>query len=86
MIAASSAEAINRGDFAWVLGELHLASNTMESRVFVEQHPEPAHLVAREQAVHAGHRVYIVPSKEWDIVTSRTYPPSALLAPDYLYW
>ncbi len=86
LIAASSAEAINRGEYDWVLGELHLASNTMESRVFYEQHPDPPRLVALEQAVHDGNRVYIVPPKEWDVVTSRTYPPSALLAPDYLYW
>lgn len=86
MIAATSLDAINSGDFLLVLGELHVASNTMESRVFVEQHPDPDHLRQMERVVHGGRRHYMVPPKEWRLVTSRTYPPSSLLTTDDHFW
>src|SRR5262249_45440512 len=35
MIAAASPDAVQRGDFLLVLGELHLAHNTLEGRCFV---------------------------------------------------
>jgi hypothetical protein len=45
MLAADSAEAINRGDFLYVLGELHLGMNTFDSPIFVFQHPRPNDLL-----------------------------------------
>jgi hypothetical protein len=85
LLAAAGPEAIDRGDYQWVLGELHVATNTVESRLFVEQHPEPARLRTADESDHGGHRVYLLPSKESDFVTSRTSPPSALLSPRYTY-
>lgn len=41
MIAAESVEAIRRGDYQFVLGELHVAFNTLSYMMFVEQHPRP---------------------------------------------
>jgi hypothetical protein len=41
MIAARSVEAIRRGDYQFVLGELHAAFNTLSYLMFVEQHPAP---------------------------------------------
>ncbi|MEU7908330.1 lantibiotic dehydratase [Actinoplanes sp. NPDC049118] len=46
MIAADGADAVARGDFTLVLGELHLAANTVGSSLFVNQHPRPADLLA----------------------------------------
>lgn len=86
MIAASSAEAVAAGDYSLILGEMHLASNTVESRLFVEQHPDPAQLRAADAADHGSRRIYLVPPKHWQSVNSRTYPPSALLSPDYTFW
>ncbi|MFE6049786.1 lantibiotic dehydratase [Kitasatospora sp. NPDC056446] len=86
MIAAPGAADIAAGRWLAVLGELHTALNTLESRVFVEQHPEPARLRAADAADHAGRRVYLVPPKDWPTVTSRLAPPSALLSPEYTYW
>lgn len=40
LLAADSAEAIARGDFHFVLGEIHLATNTLRTRVFAESHPD----------------------------------------------
>lgn len=41
MIAADSVEAMRRGDYQFVLGELHVAINTLSTLMFVEQHPSP---------------------------------------------
>ena len=86
MIAAASADAVERGDFLLVLGELHLASNTLGARSFAEQHPDPARLIAAERADRGPRRVVAIPAKDHPNVTSRTSPPSALLGPGQLYW
>jgi hypothetical protein len=86
MIAAASPQEVQRGNFLLVLGELHLASNTLDSRLFVEQHPDPARLIAAEQADHGPRRIVAIPAKDFPAVTSRTSPPSALLGPGQVYW
>jgi hypothetical protein len=73
-------------DFLAVLGELHLSSNTLESRVFVEQHENPGELLAAAVSDLGNRRIYAVPPKDWPAVTSRLAPPSALLSPGYAYW
>jgi hypothetical protein len=44
MIAAKSAAAIREKDYQFVLGELHLATNTLSIGLFVNQHPAPEDL------------------------------------------
>lgn len=44
MIAAPSVEAIQRGDYLFVLGELHMAINSLRASLFVNQHPCPEEL------------------------------------------
>lgn len=41
MLAAMDVAAINRGDFLYILGELHLGMNTSDAPLFVLQHPHP---------------------------------------------
>ena len=86
MIAATGAEAVARDRFAVVLGEIHLAMNTVESRLFVEQHDDPDRLLALAERDAAGRRVYAVQRRSSPFVTSRVSPPTALLSPEYLYW
>jgi hypothetical protein len=71
MIAASSAEAIQRGDYSLVLGEMHLATNTLGAALFVEQHPAPQELY---QALERDcpQRVIPVPPKNLQHLTTRT--------------
>ncbi|HEY9404142.1 MAG TPA: lantibiotic dehydratase [Pyrinomonadaceae bacterium] len=45
MIEASSVEAIRRGEYRFVLGELHLGVNTLGAAFFHEQHPAPEELI-----------------------------------------
>ncbi|KHL08944.1 lantibiotic biosynthesis dehydratase-like protein [Mumia flava] len=71
----------------WVLGELHLAVNTLENRAFATQADDRAELVAATAADFPdGRFVPVLPARSPD-VTSRTYPPLALDLPDrYRYW
>ncbi|HEX6344830.1 lantibiotic dehydratase [Umezawaea sp.] len=85
MIAADGLDALRRGEFTVVLGELHLATNTTESRMFVERHPDRAALLAASEQDHAGRRIYSVPTKDWPQVNSRVYP-AALLSERFRYW
>lgn len=75
------------GSLRWVLGELHLALNTLESRVFLDQADDAEALRAGVAATMPGGRVVPVYPADGPDVTSRTYPPPAL-DPDrgYRYW
>lgn len=75
------------GSMRWVLGELHVALNTLESRLFVTQCDDPAELVRATATDLRGGRV--VPSYPLTApqATGRTHPPSALDPPGlYKYW
>lgn len=86
MIAAKSVDAINSGDFQLVLGELHLASNTVEARLFVEQSHDKRRLLEMAETASGKGRWVPVAPRAWGVVTSRTSPPSALLSPEFTYW
>lgn len=49
-ICAASTEALNRGEFTIVLGELHIGWPTLDSAVFTDRHPDPASLRAAAAA------------------------------------
>jgi len=63
MLAAESVEAIDRGDFFAVLGELHVAKNTLTPYSFVSQHPDVGWLRAAERADIPEMRPRVVPSE-----------------------
>jgi len=86
MIAAASPGEVDYGNFLLVLGEVHLATNPLDQRLFVEQHPDRARLVAAEAADRGPGRIVSDPAKDHPAVTSRTSPPSALLGPGQLSW
>ncbi|MFH9425021.1 lantibiotic dehydratase [Streptomyces sp. NPDC017529] len=88
MIAAPSQEAVRRGDYQAVLGELHVAFNSLENRTAVEHHPAPEQLRARDAADHGGRRIYMVPPKSdwWISISNRLTPPTAMPAHDTVYW
>ena len=87
MLAAAGPEAVAAGDFLLVLGELHMSVNTLEGRLFVEQHPDRDRLLAWAEADHATTgRIYAIPPKNSLVVSSRGSPPSALLSPQWTYW
>ena len=85
MLAAADAEAVRRGDFLVVLGEMHVGVNTLRSRMFVEQAPDPSALVSAEAEDHGSGRVVSLPSVRSRGVASRTHP-SALNPKEFTYW
>ncbi|MER5933046.1 lantibiotic dehydratase [Streptomyces sp. NPDC002054] len=64
MIAATGAEAVARGDFELVLGELHMAANTLGASLFVNQHPDPGELLELTGRDHPGPRLMPLLPKE----------------------
>ncbi len=74
MVAASSAEAVAAGDFLLVLGELHVAYNTLLTAFHVEQHAEPSALLAGYLADLPETCVVLMVPKHWRRMTGRLYP------------
>jgi hypothetical protein len=70
----------------WVLGELHVALNTLESRVFHTQADDPAALCRAVAADLAGGRVVALRPVDSPEVSPRTYPPLATHVPGDRYW
>ncbi|HEU0037040.1 MAG TPA: lantibiotic dehydratase [Kofleriaceae bacterium] len=50
LICAPSVEAIEQGRYLLVLGEVHVGMNTAAVQVALEQHPDPARLIAAREA------------------------------------
>ncbi|MEV6596604.1 amino acid adenylation domain-containing protein [Actinoplanes sp. NPDC051346] len=50
MLAADGPDAIRRGEYSWVVGEVHPGVNTLRSALFVAQHPAPGELLAASAA------------------------------------
>ncbi|MFA1538112.1 lantibiotic dehydratase [Actinomadura monticuli] len=75
------------GRSRWVLGELHIGLNTLESRVFVTQADVPDELRDLTAWDHRSGRIVPLYPSDSPEVTSRTYPPTALDPPGlYRYW
>ncbi|WP_320068800.1 lantibiotic dehydratase [Micromonospora sp. RTGN7] len=75
------------GSLRWVLGELHVALNTLESRVFRTQSDDPEELVRLTAADMSDGRVVPLYPPDAPEATARTYPPLALDPPGlYHYW
>ena len=64
MLIAADADAIRRGDFEIVLGEMHLAIISYGHNLFVSQHPDPSCLHAAMDAEHSGPRLIPAPPKD----------------------
>ena len=64
MIAANDLEAIQKGDFHWVLGELHVASNTINASVWLQQHPASEELINAMEVDLPLPQVWLVASRE----------------------
>ncbi|HEY6248577.1 MAG TPA: lantibiotic dehydratase [Candidatus Angelobacter sp.] len=83
MIAAPNVEAIRRGDYMFVLGEVHMAENTLRFSFFVSQHDKPEELFEAFQTDLPQPRVVPVPPRHWPRITNRTSP--ALTSPQDYY-
>jgi hypothetical protein len=71
MIAAASAEAVNRGDYLFVMGELHIAANALGVPLFMEQHEAPDEFVRAIDQDIAEPRLVPLAPKYWPTLTAR---------------
>ncbi|HEX5709542.1 MAG TPA: lantibiotic dehydratase [Pyrinomonadaceae bacterium] len=73
MLAATSPEAVNSGDYQLVMGELHIGVNTLSSTVFVTQYETPDTFFERVQVDLPAPRIIPVTPKFWPKQTARTF-------------
>ncbi len=82
MVVASGIDAIRRGEYELVMGELHLGVNTLRGSCFVAQHPSEEDLFRSIETDLPNPRVVPVTPKQWPQLTARTQV--ALISPkDY---
>jgi hypothetical protein len=75
MVSATDLNALHNGDFTLVLGEVHMATNTMGSNCLVTQHPEMADLLSCVDEDFPEPRLLLVLPKESPLgLTVRTHP------------
>jgi hypothetical protein len=70
-VVASSVEALARGDFQIVLGEMHAAWATFDSWVFVTGHPEPERLRRAVLRDRGPDRLLALIPGDWPRITAR---------------
>ena len=75
MVSATDLNALHNGDFTLVLGEVHIALNTMRSNCFVTQHPDRADLLSCVGEDFPEPRVFMVlPKESLPELTARAHP------------
>ena len=79
IIAAESTEAIQRGEYVWVLGELHVSQNTLGAASFFNQHPAPEELYRALEHDFPKPRVIPLKPSGWQMANIRT--SAALVSP-----
>jgi DNA-binding CsgD family transcriptional regulator len=74
MIAAPSTEAIRNGQYQLVLGELHIAANTLSWQLFIQQHPSPTELFQSLELDFPEPRLISVVAKPQRLQSARLVP------------
>ena len=72
MIAAENVEAINRGDYRFVLGEIHVGYNTINNWVFVSEYPSKESIRDYIDKDLPVPQVIMIPPKFYEDKTTRT--------------
>ncbi|NJQ18014.1 lantibiotic dehydratase, partial [Streptomyces bohaiensis] len=83
LVVADSTDAVARGDFSLVLGELHIAMNTVAASLFVHQHPAIEELVAETTRDFPGPRLTPMLPKELPLKWSARSRPALERDEDY---
>ncbi len=83
MVAADGADAVRRGEYELVLGELQVAMNTLGASLFVHQHPDPAELLDLTDRDFPGPRLLPMLPKEHRSRLSTRIRHVLVRLPDY---
>jgi hypothetical protein len=73
LISAASVDAIGKGDYLLVLGELHAAANTMLTSALARTHPDPSSLASAQRSCSPRGRVHLRFSTEDIVYPLRTH-------------
>lgn len=71
-LLATDPDAVERGEFSFVLGELHAAWNAADSALFVLGHPDPDELLDHQRRDLPRQRVLPLFPLDWPRLTART--------------
>jgi len=74
LLCAASTEALNRGEFSVVLGEMHTAWPTFDNALFADFHPAPRELVDALAADLGPNRMRLLYPTDWPRGTGRLAP------------
>jgi len=75
MVSAADLNALHDGDFTFVLGEVHMAINTMTTNMFMTQHPHRADILSCVDEDFPEPRVLMVlPKESTPELTVRSHP------------
>ncbi|QMU71790.1 lantibiotic dehydratase [Streptacidiphilus sp. P02-A3a] len=85
MLIAEGLQAVERGEFTLVLGELHVAMNTLGASLFVSQHPDRDELIAETTADFPGPRLIPMLPKELPLIRWSARSRPALERPHDYY-
>jgi hypothetical protein len=85
MLIAEDLQAVERGEFSLVLGELHVAMNTLGASLFVTQHPDREELIAETTADFPGPRLVPMLPKELPLIRWSARSRPALDRPQDYY-
>jgi hypothetical protein len=83
IVVADSTQAVRRGDFELLIGELHVALNTIGASLFVMQHPDAQSLMDETSADFPGPRVMPMLPKEQPPRWSTRSRPCLVQPEDY---
>ncbi|MBP2479054.1 hypothetical protein JOF53_007926 [Crossiella equi] len=83
LVLAEDAEAVERGEFELVLGELHVAMNTVGASLFALQHPDMSTLLAETTTDFPGPRLMPMLPKEQPPRWSTRSRPALVRPEDY---
>ncbi|GAA1369492.1 lantibiotic dehydratase [Catellatospora chokoriensis] len=87
MLAVDRWDGDQPAEFRWILGELHLAVNTLENRVFTTGHPNPEIIEAAVADDFAAGRIVSTFDRTSPRFNARVYPPLSFDVPDrYRHW
>lgn len=78
MIMAKDVEAIQRGQYELVMGELHMGMNSLGAACFMGQHITPETLLQAVQEDIPSPRIVPLNPTDWPDITSRTRPAFVL--------
>jgi hypothetical protein len=74
MLAASGLDAIERGDYLWVMGELHISANPIGVPLFMMHHPSPESFLEAANRDMSEPRLIPVIPKAWFDSNARLIP------------